>query len=154
MNWFKSLLSRVEPAEQETVLRAFAPDEPTIRKDGVSVQGSVVVLESHQPQTFRLYEFADPGIEQCLVTFRAEISSELVEGRAFLEMWCRIPGRGEFFSKGLDQAVAGSSAFSVYEVKFHLKKGQAPDLIKLNVVVEGRGQVCLKKIELLSAPLR
>ena len=75
-------------------------------------------------------------------------------GRAFLEMWCRLPGLGEFFSKGLEQAVKGTTDWCSQEVPFYLKKGQRPDLIKLNVVIEGRGKVWIKDIQLLKTPLR
>jgi hypothetical protein len=68
-------------------------------------------------------------------------------------MWCRLPGRGEFFSKGLQQAVSGTANWSHYEIPFYLKKGQKPDLIKLNLAVEGAGTVWLRNIELLRTRL-
>ena len=34
-----------------------------------------------------------------------------------------------------------------------MKKGQTPELIRLNLIVEGRGVVWLKNIELLKTPL-
>ncbi len=74
-------------------------------------------------------------------------------GRAFLEMWCRLPGRGEFFSKGLNQSVQGTTEWASYEIPFYLKKGQRPDLIKLNLIVEGRGRVWMKDLELLRTRL-
>ena len=68
-------------------------------------------------------------------------------------MWCRLPGRSEFFSKGYQQAVSGTVDWARYEIPFHLKRGQKPDLIKLNVVVEGPGTVWLRNVELLKTPL-
>jgi hypothetical protein len=95
----------------------------------------------------------NPAVEQCLLTYRAEIKAEGLQGRAFLEMWCRLPGRGEFFSKGYKQAVSGTVDWVRYEIPFYLKRGQKPDLIKLNVVVEGPGTVWLRNVELLKTPL-
>jgi hypothetical protein len=83
----------------------------------------------------------NPAVEDCLLTYRAELKAEALQGRAFLEMWCRLPGRGEFFSKGHKQAVSGTVDWARYEIPFYLKRGQKPDLIKLNVVVEGQGTV-------------
>jgi hypothetical protein len=80
--------------------------------------------------------------------------TEKVKGRAYLEMWCRLPGRGEFFSKGFANAVKGSRDWATYEVPFYLKAGQKPDLVKLNLVIEGGGKVWLRRLELLSAPLQ
>jgi hypothetical protein len=110
-------------------------------------------IDSTGNRTVRLFDVKDPGVEQCLVTYRAEIKPEGLEGRAFLEMWCCFPGGGEFFSKGMHQAVSGTSDWARYEIPFYLKKGQAPELIKLNLTVEGRGVVWLKNIELLKTPL-
>jgi hypothetical protein len=74
-------------------------------------------------------------------------------GRAFLEMWCRLPGHGEFFSKGLNQAVRGTTDWASYEIPFYLKKGQKPDLIKLNLIVEGRGKIWLRDVQLFKTPM-
>jgi len=72
-----------------------------------------------------------------------------LEGRAFLEMWCRFPGRGEFFSKGLNQVLKGTTEWSSYEIPFRLRKGERPDLIKLNLAVEGKGRIWIRDVELL-----
>jgi len=68
-------------------------------------------------------------------------------------MWCRLPGRGEFFSKGVDQAVEGTTDWVSCEIPFYLKKGQRPDLIKLNLAIEGSGKVWIRDVELLKTPL-
>ena len=49
--------------------------------------------------------------------------------------------------------MSGTTDWASYEVAFLLKKGQTPDLIKLNLVVEGKGQIWLKAVELLKTPL-
>ena len=46
------------------------------------------------------------------------------------------------------------SDWQTYETPFFLEKGQQPDLIKLNVVMEGKGIVWVKDVEVLKAPLR
>ncbi|MDQ3565168.1 MAG: hypothetical protein M3436_13860 [Pseudomonadota bacterium] len=101
----------------------------------------------------RLFEVPTPGAEQCLITYRAKMKSQDVTGRAFLEMWCRFGWRGEFFSKGIQQSVQGTARWASYQIPFYLKKGQRPDLIKLNLVVKGVGKVWVKEIKLLRTPL-
>lgn len=59
----------------------------------------------------------------------------------------------EFFSKGLNQAITGTTEWASFEIPFYLKKGQRPDLVKLNLVIEGRGRVSMKDVELLKTPL-
>jgi hypothetical protein len=39
------------------------------------------------------------------------------------------------------------------EIPFYLKKGQRPDLIKLNLAIEGSGKVWIRDVELLKTPL-
>jgi len=94
------------------------------------------------------------GPPQVLRAFAPEKpTAEGLKGRAFLEMWCRLPGRGEFFSKGLQQVLSGTASWARYEISFYLKEGQKPDLIKPNLAVEGTGTVWLKNVELLETPL-
>jgi WD40 repeat protein len=76
-----------------------------------------------------------------------------LKGRAYPEMLCRFPGIGEAFSKGFDSAVEGTTDWVSCQTPFFLKKGERPDLIKLNVVIEGKGTVWIKNVELLRTPL-
>jgi hypothetical protein len=88
-----------------------------------------------------------------MVTYRAKLKTENLTEQAYLEMWCRLPGKGEFFSRGLAHTVTGSNDWASYETPFLLKKGEKPDLIKLNLVVKGAGKVWVKDVELLKGPL-
>lgn len=67
-------------------------------------------------------------------------------------MWCRVPGRGEFSSKGLQHTVTGGSDWAGCETPCFLKAGERPDLIRLNVVCAGT--VLIRGIELLHTPLK
>jgi hypothetical protein len=153
LKWLKSLFSIPEPVGPPQTIRTFSVNERTIAQDGVCVDTDAIRIESTGGRTLRLYDVKDPGVQQCMVTYRAEMKAEKVEGRAFLEMWCSFSGRGEFFSKGLQQPLSGTSDWARFEIPFYLKPGQTPDLIKLNLVVEGRGVVWMKNIELLRTPL-
>ena len=111
-------------------------------------------VEAAETRTFRLFEVRDPGVEQCLLAYRAQIKGANLQERAYLEMWCRLPGGGEFFSKGFHDAVTGTTDWAHYEVPFRLQKGQRPDLLKLNVTIEGGGTIWIKDVELLQTPLQ
>ncbi len=110
-------------------------------------------IDARQGGTVRLFEIPDPGVESCLLTYRAELKTAGLEGGAYLEMWCRLPGRGEFFSKGLHDKVRGTGDWSSHEAPFLLKRRQRPDLIKLNLALEGGGTVWIRNVELLATPL-
>jgi hypothetical protein len=154
LNWLKSPFSGPKPAGPPQVLRAFPPDQPTITQSGIRVENGAWQIDARaKEQTIRLFEVENPAVEQCILTYRAELKAEDLQGHGYLEMWCRLPGRGEFFSKGYKQAVSGTVEWARYEIPFYLKGDQKPDLIKLNVVVEGQGRVWLRNLELLKTPL-
>src|SRR2546426_12812734 len=89
-------------------LKAFTPAESAISKD-VTVRGDAWFADCKKAQTVRLFEVSDPDVEQCVITYRARLKSEGLKEPAYLEMWCRVPGRGEFFSRGLDSPITGSN---------------------------------------------
>ena len=151
--WLKSRFGVPQPAGPPQAIRQFRTTEPTLSKGDLAPEGDGWVINVKEPQTFRLFEVAGLDLEQCFLTYRARMKTEALSGRAFLEMWCRFPGRGEFFSKGFKNAVSGTMDWVSCETPFYLKKEQKPDLIKLNVVVEGKGRVWLKAVELLKTPL-
>ena len=141
-----------EPAGTTAFLRSFETGERPISLDLVRAEGGSWVVSCTQTQTFRLFEVSDPGVQNRTLIYRAKMKTEGLAGRAYLEMWCRFPGKGEFFSRGLDNVVSGSNDWATYETPFFLKAGEQPDLVKLNLVVEGAGKVFIKDIELLSSP--
>jgi hypothetical protein len=148
-------------------VRAFAPTEPPL-DERARADGDALLIEGDQEtllqslvrrffnpgQGVRLYEVQNPGTESGLLLYRARLRAEGLQGRASLEMWCRFPGRVEFFSKGapMGQSVEGSTDWTDLEIPFLVRKGEIPDLVRLNVVVEGAGKVRLRDVELLYAP--
>jgi len=148
-----SLFGRPAPAGPTETIRRFTGADQPIDTAAARWTDDAWRIEATGPMTVRLYEISDPGAEQCMLAYRARMKGEGVAGKAYLEMWCRFPGRGEFFSKGLDQPVSGTTGWAACETPFSLKRGQRPDLIKLNLVMEGAGVVWLRDIELLKTPL-
>jgi hypothetical protein len=151
--WLRSLLGTPRPAGPPSPVRAFGPADRPITQDGVTADGGGWRVESREARTVRLFEVAEPGAERCMLTYRARLKVQGARGRVYLEMWCRLPGRGEFFSKGLHHAVTGTAEWASYEVPFRLEQGQRPDLLKLNLVTEGAGTVWIADVEVLKTPL-
>jgi hypothetical protein len=150
----RSLLGQPKPAGPPQTLRSFGPSDKPIAESGLAVDEGAWRVEARANQTVRLFEVDELDLEKCLLTYRARLKAADLQGRAYLEMWCRLPGRGEFFSKGLQDVVTGTTDWGSYEVPFRLAQGQRPDLVKLNVAVEGAGTVWIKDVELLQTPLR
>jgi hypothetical protein len=61
---------------------------------------------------------------------------------------------GDFFSRGFDHVISGTTGWAEYQTPFFLKAGEKPDLIRLNLVTEGPGKIDVKDVELLKAPPR
>jgi|SRR5208282_3900285 len=142
-----------DPQQKPQAMKTFTTADPPISKDLAVADDKAWLADCKKAQTIRLFEVDNPGVEQCVVTYRARLKTENLTAQAYLEMWCRFPGKGEFFSRGLNHAVTGSNDWASYETPFFLKKGEKPDLIKLNLVVQGPGKVWVKDVELLKNPL-
>ena len=150
----KSRFKRPEPAGPAETLRAFRISDPPIAESGVSMDDDAWRIDAGEAGSVPLFEIADPGVEQATIAYSAELRSADLDGGAYLEMWCRFPGRGEFFSKGLHQKVKGTTGWSSHQVPFSLKSGERPDLIRLNVAFDGPGTVWIRNVEVLRTPLR
>lgn len=146
------LFSTGTHAAESKLLKKFSSADPAISKDAKPDQGSWFI-DCTEAQTVRLFEVADPGVEQCMLIYRAKLKTENIKGQAYLEMWCRFPGKGEYFSRGLQNPATGSNDWASYETPFFLKKGEKPDLLKLNIVIKGTGKIWIKDVEVLKATL-
>jgi len=153
-------------ATDPDVIRKFGPSDKPIGLDWVpfTPEHGGWRIEPFPLCTIPLFEIANPGVEDCVVKYRARLKTvqDRVH-RAYLEMLCRFPGKGEAFSRGLFNPVSGTD-WADYEIPFFLDKGQRPDLIKLNLVIEGPtfsltgplgplGPFWIKDVEVRRAPL-
>lgn len=145
--------AELPPSDPPQTVRAFGLADRPITESGVSTDEDGWRVDAGEAGSIRLFELADPGVDRCLLTYRAELKSTDVQGGAYLELWCRLPGSGEFFSKGLHQKVKGTTSWSSYEVPFRLEEGQRPDLLRLNLAFDGPGTVWLRNVEVLQTPL-
>ena len=153
------------PSEPMQTLHAFGTDAPTVDREGVQVQGDAwrIAVEPqgflarlfNRPRVVQLFEMPNPAVQECLLVYRAKMKTDGPIGRAYLEMWCRVAGR-EYFSRGVGfgQAASGTTDWASYETPFLVRKGEAPDLLRLNIAVNGSGTVLVKDVEVLHAPLR
>jgi hypothetical protein len=123
--------------------------DPKISADG---KGSLRV-DANQQMTVPLFEVTDVSIENATLLYQASLQTQSLDGKAFLEMWVRIRGKGEFFSRGLDRPVTGTMSWMTAVTPFFLQAGQKPDLIRLNLVVQGKGRVWIDDVRLMRQPL-
>src|SRR5262249_35298859 len=135
--------------KETTMLKKFSPADKTISLDLKPDEGGWrIESKEKEKRTIRLFELTDPRVEDCTVSYRARLKTDKLEGKAYLEMWCRVKGK-EYFSRGLHNTASGTTDWSSYETPFFLKKGERPDLIRVNLVIEGKGTVWIKDVEVL-----
>jgi hypothetical protein len=151
-----------KPSEKVVELKHFPLDsmEGVITQTGVDVDDKITSegkgalrITADTPTTVRLFEVSGIDAENSRLIYRAKVRTEGVEGRVYLEMWCHFPGKGEFFSRGLQTPLTGTADWTTEETPFFLKKGDKPDYIKLNLVVDGKGKAWIDDVRLLKAPL-
>jgi hypothetical protein len=156
------LVSCSNPSGQVVELRHFPIDsmDGIITRSGVRIDrdnssdgnGSLRIT-SVKPTVIRLFEIGDVDIENARLVYQARLRTAHVEGQVYLEMWCHFPGKGEFFSRGLQAPLTGTTEWTTEETPFFLKKGENPDNVKLNLVVNGKGTAWIDDIRLLKGPL-
>lgn len=134
--------------------------EGLIARDGVTLDandsydgGGALRLEVSREKTIRLYETGDLDVENARLVYRAKLRTENVRGRVYLEMWCQFEGRGEFFSRAVESPLSGTNGWATQETAFHLRQGENPINVKLNLVIEGPGTVWIDDIHLVQGPL-
>ncbi len=123
--------------------------DPGITSDG----GGSLRLTATEPTTFRLFETGDLDIENSRLIYQARVKARDVNGEVYLEMWCHFPGKGEFFSRGLHAPLSGTIDWTTQETPFFLRKGENPDNIKLNLVINGTGTAWIDDIRLVRGSL-
>lgn len=116
-------------------------------------KGSLKIIAT-EPTVVRLFELGDIDVENARLIYQAKVRTEGVEGQVFLEMWCHFLGKGEFFSRGLQTPLTGTTNWTTEETPFFLKKGENPDNVKLNLVINGKGTVWIDDIRILKGPLQ
>ena len=149
-------------SEQITELQHFPVDnmEGIIAQSGIEIDkqnsadgNASLRITATEPTVARLFEVGDVDVEDARLIYRARVRTEEVEGKVFLEMWCHFTGKGGFFSRGLQNPLTGTTGWTTEEIFFVLKKGENPDTVKLNLVIDGKGTAWIDDIHLLRGPL-
>jgi hypothetical protein len=145
---------------------AYAQDLKKLNLDDASVIGTIIQTDTQVkvegkgsikittrwPTTVCLGEVAGLDIENAKLVYKAKVKSDL-DGTAFLEMWAHVGG-GQYFSKGMNDVVTQKTDWKTIQTPFLFQKGQRPDKVTLNLVINGRGTVWIDDIVLSKEPLK
>lgn len=117
--------------------------------DSVSADAnSSIKIEATKPVVINLFNVNDVRVDDTQLIYQAKVKSENLKGQAYLEMWCVFKNKGEYFSRGFDSIITGTTDWKDLRTVFNLRKNEMPDAIKLNVVVDGIGTVWVDDIHL------
>ncbi len=150
---FAALLAHAEDVKRLSLDDALSTS-PKIEVDTKEkVEGrSSLRITTLWPTTVYLGEVAGPDIEDAKLVYSAKVKTEL-EGTAFLEMWAHVGG-GQYFSRGINDAVSQKADWKTIRTPFMFEKGQKPDKVTLNIVVNGKGTVWIDDVVLSKEPLK
>ncbi|HYA12372.1 MAG TPA: hypothetical protein VEF37_05320 [Thermodesulfovibrionales bacterium] len=152
-----------KPSKEVVELKKFPIDtmEGIITQSGVEIDKAVssdgkgsLKITTTEPTVVRLFEVGNIDVENARLIYQAKVRTEGVEGQVYLEMWCHFPGKGDFFSRGLQTPLTGTTEWTTEETPFFLKKGENPDNVKLNLVINGKGTAWIDDIRLIKGPLQ
>jgi hypothetical protein len=126
----------------------------TIQTDTeVKVEGkSSIKIMTQWPTTICLGEVTGLDIEGAKLVYKAKVKSDL-EGAAFLEVWAHVGG-GQYFSRGMNSVVNQKTDWKMIQTPFLFQRGQKPDKLTLNLVINGKGTVWIDDIVLSKEPLK
>jgi len=148
--------------EQAVEIKHFPLDslEGIITQSGVEMDKEISIdgngslrIHSTEPTVVGLFETGDIDIEDARLIYQAKVRTENLDGKAYLEMWCNFPDKGEFFSRSLQTPLTGTTDWTTEETPFFLQKGENPDNVKLNLIIDGQGTVWIDDIRLVKGPL-
>jgi len=152
-----------KPSKEVIELKKFPIDnmEGIITQSGVEIDKAVssdrngsLKITATEPTVVRLFEVGDIDVQNARLIYQAKVRTEGIEGQVYLEMWCHFPGKGEFFSRGLQTPLTGTTDWTTEETPFFLQKGENPDNVKLNLVIAGKGTAWIDDIRLLKGQLQ
>ena len=113
-------------------------------------KGSIKITTLH-PTVVCLGEVAGLDVEKAKLIYKAKVKCDL-EGGAFLEMWVHI-GKGQYYSRGMNDFVTKKADWKTIQTPFIFQKGQSPDKVTLNIVINGKGTVWVDAAVLSKEPL-
>ena len=141
-------VSCTKPSSEVVELKKLPVDslKGIITQSGVEIDKAVssdgngsLKITATEPTTVRLFETGDIDVENARLIYQAKVRTEGIDGKVYLEMWCNFPGKGEFFSRGLQTPLKGTTNWTTEETPFFMQKGENPDNVKLNLIIDGKG---------------
>lgn len=121
--------------------------------------GSLLV-NTDKAVNIKLFELTQEDLGQKRLTYRAKLRSEDLKstdelrGIAYLELIASFADGEDLISRGPRVPISGTTDWRSADTVLYVDKGNKPEKINLNVIVEGQGKVWIDAVELEAKPLR
>ncbi|MGB3365834.1 MAG: hypothetical protein WBB48_13760 [Thermodesulfobacteriota bacterium] len=152
-------------AETEFVFPISSVQE-LITQSGVEIDREItadnngsLLINTDKPIKVELFEL-DKDFKNKRLKYKAQIRSENLTGTdelrgiSFIELVATFPDGEELISRGPRVPISGTTDWRTAETVLYVDKGNAPENVKLNLIVEGQGKVWLDAVKLEAIPLR
>ncbi len=116
-------------------------------------KGSLRVI-AKGPETIRLFEVNDLDAEDGRLIYQAKLRAKGLAGQTYLELRCHFPDGEEVLSTDAQVILTGTTGWVTSQTSCFVKKGERPDVIKLNLVINGRGTVWIDDVRLMKGPFQ
>lgn len=145
------------------VLKRFPLEDisEVITSNSVSIDTTIVShgkgslrIAAAVPTVVRLFETGPLGVDDARLIYQARLRAGGLKGKVYLEMLVDLPGGKQYFSRGFNSPISEDVDWTTESVPFFLKKGQTPENIKLNLVIDGTGIIWVDDVQLIKAPLK
>ncbi|MEN8262519.1 MAG: hypothetical protein ABFR82_03570 [Nitrospirota bacterium] len=135
--------------------------DEVLTKSGVEIDNEIssdgsgsLRVDASDKTVVRLFEVSNVDVENARLIYQAKVRTENIQGQVYLEMLCGFTGKGEFFSRSMQTPLSGTTDWTTEETPFFLQKGQNPDYVKLNLVVDGKGTAWIDDVRLIKGLLK
>ncbi|MCZ6685313.1 MAG: hypothetical protein O6849_04950 [Candidatus Dadabacteria bacterium] len=162
INGYKSLAQ-----EESELIFSISNVEEIITRSGVEIDRDIssdgngsLLINTKEPITVELFELDDKDFGNQRLTYKAQMRSENLQateemrGISYLELIAKFPDGQKLISRGPRVPLSGTTEWRPVETILYLDKGNSPERVKLNLIVEGEGKVWVDSVILESIPLR
>ena len=150
----KSLFKRREPAGAPERIRGYTVSDYPLTED-LTVEEDAWRVEFPEARIVRLFEMAQPEVDNAIITFRAQLRTDNMQAPVYLELACHfLDGEESVAREESPQRVSGTTDWTTHEATHPLKPGERPDVIRLNLAGQGTGTAWIRSVELLRTPLK
>src|SRR5262249_8108937 len=118
----------------------------------ITMTDELLRTKGDPPRRFPFFDVPVPALENGFLVFRAKMRcASLKSTGAYLEIEYQLPGDPNPTRKN-SPGCFGDFDWATDECRLPVDAKKAPDRVKLNLIINGRGKIWIKEAELLHVP--